>query len=489
MENYFECDAIELAAYIAAGDVDAEKILVATIKRAQRLNPALNAIIGIQPETASRLAAETASVAALYGVPTLLKDLGAEAIDFPSSSGARLYADTKHITDSAIYTRIRAAGLVPFGRTTTPEFGLSPVTEAGFYGAPTRNPWNLDHTPGGSSGGAGAAVAAGIVPLAQGSDGGGSVRIPASCCGLVGFKPTRARLPAGPRRGEGWAGMSSYGFLTRSLRDTALMLDLCHGADLGAPYHAPPLESGFQAAMDTPRIGLRIAILDTDFLGNPIHSDCRDAVYKVAGTLKGLGHEVIWWQSTIAQEAEAMMQAWMKIVACGTASTVRAVKPFEALKTDDVDALTYSTVQLAQSVSGADYLEAINQIHHFGRIMAGLFQDFDVLITPTLAEPPAQIGRFKPTNPDFTDFRIGENGAFRYSPYTAMFNASGQPAISLPLHWNDDDLPIGVHIAAPFGKDEWLIGLAAELEAANPWQPKQRTLIKRLHAHNVETAQ
>ena len=481
MENYFECDAIDLAAHIAAGDIDAQNLLTATIARAERLNPALHAIIGIAPETAARLAMETASAAPLYGVPTLLKDLGAEASDFPSSSGARLYADTQHTTDSSIYTRIRAAGLVPFGRTTTPEFGLSPVTEAGFYAAPTRNPWHPDHTPGGSSGGAGAAVAAGIVPIAHGSDGGGSVRIPASCCGLVGFKPTRARLPAGPKRGEGWAGMSNYGFLTRSLRDTALMLDLCHGADLGAPYHAPPLKSSFQAAMQTPRNALRIAILDTDFLGNPIHSDCRDAVYKTAGLLKGLGHEVIWWQSPIAQEVEAMMQAWMRIVACGTALAVRAKKPLDELTTDDVDALTYSTVQLGQSISGADYLESINQIHHFGRIMATLFQDFDVLVTPTLAEPPAKIGRFKPTNPDFTDFRIGENGAFRYSPYTAIFNASGQPAISLPLHWNDDNLPIGTHLAAPFGKDEDLIGLAAELETAAPWQDKQLTLIKRLH--------
>ena len=484
-ENYFECDAIDLAAHIAAGAVDAQNLLTASIARAQRLNPALNAIIGIQPETAARLAAETASAAPLYGVPTLLKDLGAEAIDFPSSSGARLYADTKHATDSSIYTRIRAAGLVPFARTTTPEFGLSPVTEAGFYGEPTRNPWNLDHTPGGSSGGTAAAVAAGIVPLAHGSDGGGSVRIPASCCGLVGMKPTRARLPAGPNRGEGWAGMSSDGFLTRSLRDTALMLDLCHGADLGAPYHAPPPENGlhdsFQAAMQTPRNALRIAILETDFLGNPIHSDCRDAVYKTAGLLKGLGHEVIWWQSTIAQEVEVMMQAWMRIVACGTALTVRTKKPLDELQKDDVDALTYSTVQLGQNISGADYLESINKIHHFGRVLAALFQDFDVLITPTLAEPPAKIGRFKPTNPDFTDFRIGDGGVFRYSPYTAIFNASGQPAISLPLHWNDNNLPIGIHLAAPFGKDEDLIGLAAELELANPWQAEQQTLIKRLH--------
>ena len=232
MNELFECDATELAAHIASGTISAKDMLKASLARSRRINPALDAIVHEQPEVAEKLCDETPADAPLSGVPTLLKDLGAEAIAFPSHNGSRLYRDTVYKYDSSIYTRMRAAGLIPFARTTSPELGIGPTTEAGVYGKPTRNPWNTDHTTGGSSGGSGAAVAAGIVPLAHGSDGGGSVRIPASCCGLVGFKPTRARLPDGPGVGEGWAGMAIDGFLTRSVRDTALMMDLCHGADL-----------------------------------------------------------------------------------------------------------------------------------------------------------------------------------------------------------------------------------------------------------------
>ena len=481
MNELFECDATELAAHIASGAISAKDMLKASLARSRRINPALDAIVHEQPEVAEKLCDETPADAPLSGVPTLLKDLGAEAIAFPSHNGSRLYRDTVYKYDSSIYTRMRAAGLIPFARTTSPELGIGPTTEAGVYGKPTRNPWNTDHTTGGSSGGSGAAVAAGIVPLAHGSDGGGSVRIPASCCGLVGFKPTRARLPDGPGVGEGWAGMAIDGFLTRSVRDTALMMDLCHGADLGAPYHAPPLKSGYRAAMKTPPIGLRIAVLDTDFLGNPIDAECREAVYKVAGLLKGLGHEVISWQTTIAKEVREMMLAWTKIVASGTELSVRYKKAIAELKPEDVDGVTYGAVQLGQTVSGADYLQSINIVHSFGRRMAALFQDFDVLLTPTLAEPPAKIGRYKPDNRNFMDYRDGPDGVFSYSPYTAVFNASGQPAISLPMHWAPGNLPVGVHFAAAFGEDEMLMGLAADLEEAAPWHPKQLELIQQLH--------
>jgi len=481
MNELFECDATDLAAHIASGAISLKDMLTASLARSRRLNPSLDAIVHEQPEVAEKLCDETPADAPLSGVPTLLKDLGAEAKAFPSHNGSRLYRDTVYPYDSSIYTRMRAAGLIPFARTTSPELGIGPTTEAGVYGKPTRNPWNTDHTTGGSSGGSGAAVAAGIVPLAHGSDGGGSVRIPASCCGLVGLKPTRARLPDGPGVGEGWAGMAIDGFLTRSVRDTALMMDLCHGADLGAPYHAPPLKAGFRAAMKTPPKGLRIAILDTDFLGNPIDPECREAVYKVAGLLKGLGHEVISWQTTIAKEVREMMLAWTKIVASGTELSVRYKKAIAELKPEDVDGVTYGAVQLGQTVSGADYLQSINTVHSFGRRMAAVFQDFDVLVTPTLAEPPAKIGRYKPDNTDFMDYRNGPDGVFSYSPYTAVFNASGQPAISLPMHWTANNLPVGVHFAAAFGEDEMLMGLATDLEEAAPWQAKQLELIRQLH--------
>jgi amidase len=481
MDELFECDAIELAARIKAGDVTPEEMLTASLARAERLNPSLQAIVHIQMQKAKELIVGTSPEAPLYGVPTLLKDLGAEAKDFPSHNGSRLYRDTVYSYDSSIYTRMRQAGLIPYARANSPELGIGPTSEAGVYGEPTRNPWNTGHTSGGSSGGSAAAVAAGIVPLAHGSDGGGSVRIPASSCGLVGFKPTRARLPDGPGVGEGWAGMAIDGFLTRSLRDTALILDECSGADLGAPYHAPPLKAGFMEALKNKPKGLRIAILETDFMGNAVHGECVEAVRRTGKILEDLGHHVKTWNSTVANQTREMMLAWTRIVAAGTLLSVRAKKPIDELKPDDVDGVTYGAVQLGMEVSGADYLQSINTVHAFGRRMAALFEDFDVLLSPTLAEPPARIGRFKPVNTDFMDYRNGPDGVFAYSPYTAVFNASGQPAMSLPLHWTPEDLPVGVHFAAAFGEDELLMSLARQLELAMPWQDKQLSLIRRLH--------
>ena len=239
----------------------------AALAAVEARNPALNAVVLVQEGVARKAIAEGLPTGPFRGVPFLIKDLGCEAVDFPSHNGSRLLADTRYDRDSAIYARMRATGVVTFGRTTSPEGGIGAATEAVVYGGPTRNPWGLGHTSGGSSGGAGAAVAAGIVAFAHGSDGGGSVRIPASSCGLFGFKPTRARLPDGPYVGEGWAGMAIDGFLTRSVRDTATMLDACEGADLGAPYVAPALLHGHASAISRPPRRLRVAVCDTTFTG------------------------------------------------------------------------------------------------------------------------------------------------------------------------------------------------------------------------------
>ena len=228
-------DATELAGLVARGEVSASELLDAALAAVEARNPAINAVVLMQEGVARKSIADGLPQGPFRGVPFLIKDLGCEAVDFPSHNGSRLLANTVYKRDSSIFERIRATGVVTFGRTTSPEGGIGAATESAVYGGPTRNPWNLDHTSGGSSGGAGAAVAAGIVAFAHGSDGGGSVRIPASSCGLFGFKPTRARLPDGPYVGEGWAGMAIDGFLTHSVRDTAVMLDACEGADLGAP--------------------------------------------------------------------------------------------------------------------------------------------------------------------------------------------------------------------------------------------------------------
>ncbi|MGF1446721.1 MAG: amidase [Pikeienuella sp.] len=479
MDELDSLDGTALAALMRKGELTPTTLLDRALERAVALSD-LNAVVSTEPAAARRELAEADPKTAFYGVPFLLKDLGAEARAFPTTNGSRLYRGTAHAYDSEIYLRCKRAGLVTFGRTASPEFGIGPVTEAQVYPGPARNPWRLSHTPGGSSGGAAAAVAAGIVPVAHGSDGGGSVRIPASCCGLVGFKATRARMPDGPGAGEGWGGMAIDGFLTRSLRDTAALLDLCSGADLGAPYWAPPLEGTFSEAIDRPPKRLRIAWLDRSFTGAEIHPDCRAAVSRTAKLLEDLGHNIEEGALPADLDITAMMTAWTTIVACGTALTVHAKTGGTDPDRPLIEAVTAGALALAGRTSGASYLAALNAIHAFGRRMARWFESFDILVTPTLAAPPAPIGRLAPVNRDFLDYRMGPGGVFDYSPFCAAFNASGQPAVSLPLHWNSDGLPIGVHLAARFGADETLMALAAELEAATPWAATQTSLIERL---------
>lgn len=471
--DYETYDALGLADLVAKGEVTPTELLEAAIERLEAANPRINAIAHRAFDAAIATIDRGVPAGPFSGVPFLLKDLGAAAIDVPSSLGSRLFANTRYSVDSALVERLKRAGLVIFGRTTSPELGVGPITEAKVYGGPTRNPWNLDHTAGGSSGGSAAAVAAGILPAAHGSDGGGSIRIPASSSGLFGLKSTRARVPAGPLNGEGWSGMAVDGFLTRSVRDTAALLDAVAGPDLGAPYHAPPLEHGFVKAIERPPARQKIAFSFKSFTGEPVHADCQDAVRKTVTLLEGLGHHIE--EADPAPDLMPLMQAWTRIVACGTALSVRNKVQARGhpLDPDEVEGITRGAIALADTIAGADYLQAVNQVHRFGRDMAAFFEDYDMLVTTTLAEPPARIGRFAPDNEDFLDHRLGPTGILPYSPFTPAFNASGQPAMSVPLHWNDAGLPIGVHIAGRFGADETLIALAAELENAAPWFNKR----------------
>lgn len=461
-------DATALAGLVARGEVSPTELLDAALAAVEARNPALNAVVLLQEGVARKAIADGLPPGPFRGVPFLIKDLGCEARDFPSHNGSRLLANTRYSADSSIFQRIRATGAVTFGRTTSPEGGIGAATEAAVYGGPTRNPWNTGRTSGGSSGGAGAAVAAGIVAMAHGSDGGGSVRIPAASCGLFGFKPTRARLPDGPYAGEGWAGMAIDGFLTRSVRDTAVMLDACAGADLGAPYWAPPLERGYAAAISRPPRRLRIGICDTTFTGAPIHAEVAEAVRAAGKLLESLGHVVE--PALPKADVPGMMRAWTDIVAVGTALGIRAALDGRALTADLVEGVGRGAVAHAETLHPTRYLEAVGQIHAFGREMAGVFDEGpDILLSATLAEPPATVGRFSHATEDYVGYRTGPGGIFAYSPFCAVFNASGQPAASLPLGWSRDGLPIGIHLAAAFGEDETLIALCAEVERAAPW--------------------
>ena len=469
LAQYEDYDALGLASLVARGEVTPEELLDAALARAVAVNPSLNALVHLAPDVARRHILEGLPDGPLRGVPFLLKDLGCEAVDFPASNGSVLLANTRYSGNSHLYERLKATGLVAFGRTTAPEGGVGPVTEAAVYGGPTRNPWSLDRTPGGSSGGAGAAVAAGVVPAAHGSDGGGSVRIPASSCGLFGLKATRARLPDGPFAGEGWAGMAIDGYLTRSVRDTAALLDATHGADLGAPYHAPPLRGTFMDALDRPPGPLRVAFSSGSPAGGEVHPACRQAVEETAALLESLGHHVE--EGAPTADVPAMMRAWTVIVACGTALWVRGklASRGRPLEEGELEPVALAACRYARSLDGADYLEAVEQVHAFGRRVARFFIDYDVLLTPTLAEPPARVGRFAHRFDDFEAYRLGADGVFAYSPFTAAANASGQPAASLPLHWTEDNLPVGVQLTCAFGEDELLVSLAAQVEAAKPW--------------------
>ncbi|MXU65672.1 amidase [Oceanomicrobium pacificus] len=469
MKDYEEFDAVGLADLVRKGEVSAEELLDEAVDRMAARNPALNAVVLDFTDVARRRIASGLPEGPLTGVPFLLKDLGAEAVDFPSHNGSQLLRNTVYDRNSSLYARLEASGLSTFGRTAAPEGGIGAATEAAVYGGPTRNPWNLDHTPGGSSGGAGAAVAAGIVPAAHGSDGGGSVRIPASSCGLFGFKPTRARLPDGPYAGEGWAGMAIDGFLTRSVRDTAVLLDICRGSDLGAPYAAPPMEMSFTEALDAPARPLRVALCTTTLTGDAIDPQVTETVAQTGRLLADMGHHVT--EDRPKADTLGMMRAWTKIVACGTALWIDKARGTTGVPptADEVEGVGRGAWAYAQGISGADYLDAVGKIHSYGREMAAFFESYDILVTATLAEPPAKIGRFDHRSEDYVGYRTGPEGIFAYSPFTAAFNATGQPAVSVPLGQSADGLPIGVHLAAPFGADAMLMSLSADLERAAPW--------------------
>lgn len=468
-------DATDLAGLVAKGEVTPTELLDAALAAVEARNPAINAVVLMQEGVARKSIADGLPAGPFRGVPFLIKDLGCEAVDFPSHNGSRLFANTVYKRDSSIFERIRATGVVTFGRTTSPEGGIGAATESAVYGGPTRNPWNLDHTSGGSSGGSGAAVAAGIVAFAHGSDGGGSVRIPASSCGLFGFKPTRARLPDGPYAGEGWAGMAIDGFLTRSVRDTAVMLDACEGADLGAPYAAPPLLQGHAQAISRPPRRLRVGICDTTLTGDAIHPEVAQAVRATGKLLESLGHVVE--PALPRANVPMMMRAWTDIVGIGTALSIRSKLGDRPPTADEVEGVSRGAWAYAETCHPTRYLEAVGEIHAFGRQMARFFAEGpDILLSATLAEPPAKVGRFSHKTEDYVAYRTGPGGIFAYSPFCAIFNASGQPAASLPLGWSGTGLPIGVHLAAAYGADELLISLCAELERAAPWGAKRSAM-------------
>jgi amidase len=496
-EDYACLDGLALGAMVARREATAAELLETALAVADRTHASIGALHGIAAdrarERARRLDAELddmpdddARVELLrsrpfLGVPLPLKDLGLACTDLPSSFGSRFFAGTAWDHDAELVVRYRDAGFVPFARSTSPELGLNPSTEAEVYGAPTRNPWNLAHSAGGSSGGAAAAVAAGVVPIGHASDGLGSIRIPASCCGLVGLKPTRGLMPLGPDAGEGWGGLATEHVVSRSVRDSAVALDLTAGADAGAPYAAPPhprgaarraVEAG--AGGDTPR--LRIALLDATFDGEPVHAEVAAAVREMARVLQGLGHRVEHDAPPIGS-MELLVPA-IEVVACGTASAVaaRARALGRAPREDELSPLIRGAIEHARGIDGAGYLARLAALHRLARRAAPFWDRWDVLLTPVLAEPPAPIGRFAMQHADYLAYRTGPGGVGRYSPFTPLANVTGQPALSVPAGRSSEGLPIGAQLIGRFGDDATLLALAAAIEAVRPWAHERPAL-------------
>jgi amidase len=483
---WFTGDATALAQAIVRGDFSAEQALQRTLDDVAAIDPSLHAVcllaadLGLQQARAldaqraacrsDRERAELLKAQPFFGVPLLLKDVGSAIAHraMPSRWGSRVFPDGQTWTaDGTLTQRYQAAGFVIFGRSTSPEMGMSATTEAVAYGHPTRNPWNLARSSGGSSGGAGAATASGMTTIAHANDGAGSIRIPASACGLIGLKPSRGLMPAGPFAGEGWGGLTTDHVLSRSVRDCARALDATAGDEAGAPYAAPVLPDSVEAALaDAPR-GLRIGLVNHFFEGDPVHADVAAVVQRFAEQLQALGHHVE--PAQVDFTTHEVVHPVMQGVATGTALFLDqiAASRGRAIDEREVEPVVWNAYRLARDLRATDYLAAINVLHRLGRQMARFHQDFDLLLTPTLAEPPVVLGRFAMSRPDFIDYRLGPEGLWRYSPFAPLANATGAPAISLPVGQSRDGLPIGAMLAALHGQDVLLLRVAAQWEAAH----------------------
>jgi Asp-tRNA(Asn)/Glu-tRNA(Gln) amidotransferase A subunit family amidase len=464
-------DGLGLAALVREGQVSAAEVLEAAVERIEARDGALNAVILRAFDDARRRVERGVPDGPFTGVPFLLKDITVQVAGMVTANGSRLFADAVADHDSEIVARYRRAGLVIMGKTNTPELGLATTTEPRLFG-PTRNPWSAAHSAGGSSGGAAAAVAAGMVPTAHATDGGGSIRIPASCCGLFGLKPTRARTPAGPMLGEGWSGASIGHAITRTVRDSAALLDAVAGADVGDPYWAPPPARPFLAEVGADPGPLRVALCTTPWNGMVVDAECREAVLAAARLCQGLGHRVEEARPEI--DAAGLGQAQRVIIAGNVrnALELRAAALGRPLSPGDVEKMTWLTAQYGREATAADYARSVQVLHRAGRAVGRFFSQWDVLLTPTMCNPPHALGTLDTMTDDDERFQEVLLGTIAF---TSLFNASGNPAMSVPLHWTKSGLPVGVQFVAPFGDEARLFRLAAQLESAQPWAQRRPT--------------
>jgi len=490
-DEYIHYDAVGLAELVRTGETHPKDLVAAAIDRIESLNPQLNAVIHKIYDRALEAADGDLPRGPLTGVPYLLKDLLAHYAGVPTTASSRYLRDFIPDHDSELVSRQRAAGLIILGKTNLPEMGLLGITEPEMWG-PTRNPWDLERTPGGSSGGAAAAVAARFVPAAHAADGGGSIRIPASACGLFGIKPTRGRVPLGPDLGESWMGLVQEHAVTRSVRDSAVLLDAVDGGDLGAPYASPPKERPYAEEVGREPGPLRVAFTDVALFGSDTHPDCAAAVREVATLFEELGHDVT--EATPGYDKEPLILAYLRIIASSLAGDIAQYAAATGRKPtpDQFETETWLLATIGRKTHASALAGDLSLIGRESRRIARFFEQYDLLLTPTLARPPVLIGELLPTSSErfamktlqrvpvkkLLDLVLDQLAAesLAATPNTMLFNLTGQPAMSVPLVWNGDGLPIGVQAVARFGREDLLFRVASQLEQARPWSDRMPSL-------------
>jgi amidase len=476
-DSLAQLDATAQAELVRKGDASPRELVAAAIARIERLDPQLGSVIHRAFDEA-RAAATDPPAGPFRGVPTLMKDIGGAEAGRPYCAGMRVLRDAgwREQEDAYLTRKLKQAGLISLGRTNTPELALLPTSEPEAFW-PTRNPWNPAHSAGGSSGGATAAVAAGLVPVAHASDGGGSIRIPASHCGLLGLKPSRGRNSFGPQLGERWNGFSAEFMVTRSVRDAAALLDVTAGAMPGDPYVAPPPAAPYAHAFRVPAGTLRIGVMRRAPRGLPLDPECLAAVDRAAKVLAELGHTLEESHPEALDEHESVLQ-YVTVVSSNVARALEAWgdRIGKTIGAGDVETLTWSLAERGRNTSAADLLAALEYVHAFGRRLVAWWETgFDLLLTPTTSAPPPEIGYLTstPDEPLRAFVRAAPFGAF-----TLPFNMSGQPAISIPGHLTASGLPIGAHLVAAYAREDLLLRVAAQIEQAAPWTGR----LPRVHA-------
>jgi amidase len=489
---YKDYDGLGLADFIKRKEVKPKEVLAEAIKTIEKINPKLNAVINKLYEKAELMVDQVDVTGTFAGVPMLVKDIAQEIEGERITLGSKAYQNYKAKVDSNYIKNVRKTGAVFVGQTNVPEFALMGITEPKLYG-PTRNPWNTEHTPGGSSGGSAAAVASGMVPIAGANDGGGSIRIPGAYCGLFGMKPTRGRTPVGPFYGRYWQGASVDLILSRSVRDSAAMLDAISVYEKGAAFHVPPFQGSYLEQVQVPLDKkLNIAFSVQSPLGTTVHPECKEAVLKTAKYLESLGHNVIEKDAPI--NGKKLSHSYLTMYFGEVAAVLASLEEIlgRQVKMSDVETTTWILGLVGKATSAEEFVLSIREWDIAAMAMEDFHETYDFYLTPTTAMPPAKIGELDPSTSEMRLMQVAgklgvggilkkigiveevaENNLKR-TPFTQLANLTGQPAITIPLHLGKEGLPVGVQFMAAKGREELLYSLAGQLEQSDLWVPVQR---------------